>query len=270
MNEVLLAFRALVEQVRLVWRDGRRLVRRVIAACGTSKRGTRAQMTSSPAPLASVPLVVLRSTTDREQTELSDLVQSLSAEGYQVAPRGPQWVVYTEISDRRKSVIGESPQDSRGITALNERVRSGSLRKRRRDDSAIASAASLAPTVLIVDDDRATVDIFAQVLRLEGFEVRTALSAESGLRAAQASRPDAILVDFRMPLTNGVEFLRLLRADEGHRDTPVAVVTGDYSLDDTVAGELHQLGARVVFKPLLLAELVDLTRRLLAGRPSIQ
>jgi two-component system OmpR family response regulator len=124
--------------------------------------------------------------------------------------------------------------------------------------------------VLIVDDDRATVDIFAQVLRLEGFEVRTALSAESGLRAAQASCPDAILVDFRMPLTNGVEFLRRLRADEGHRDTPVAVVTGDYSLDDTVADELHQLGARVVFKPLLLAELVDLTRRLLAGRPSIQ
>jgi DNA-binding response OmpR family regulator len=73
-----------------------------------------------------------------------------------------------------------------------------------------------------------------------------------------------------MPLANGVEFLRRLRADEGHRDTPVAVVTGDYSLDDTVAGELHQLGARVVFKPLLLAELVELTRRLLAGRPSIQ
>jgi hypothetical protein len=143
MNEVLLAFRALVEQVRLVWRDARRLVRRVIAACGTSKRGTRAHMTSSPTPLASVPLVVLRSTTDREQTELSDLVQSLSAEGYQVAPRGPQWVVYTEITDRRKSFIGESPQDSRRMAAMTERARSGSLRQRRRDDSGNASAAPL-------------------------------------------------------------------------------------------------------------------------------
>jgi hypothetical protein len=143
MNEVLLAFRALVEQVRLVWRDARRLVRRVIAACGTSKRGTRAPMTSSPTPLASVPLVVLRSTTDREQTELSDLVQSLSAEGYQVAPRGPQWVVYTEITDRRKSFIGESPQDSRRMAAMTERARSGSLRQRRRDDSGNASAAPL-------------------------------------------------------------------------------------------------------------------------------
>jgi CheY-like chemotaxis protein len=268
MNEVLLACRALVEQVRLVSRDGRRLIRRLIAVCETSK-GSRVQMTPSSTPLASVPLVVLSSTTEREQIELNGLVQSLSAEGYQAVGRGPQWVVYTEITDRRTSVIGKSPQSSRGIAALSERVQSGSLRQRRRNDSGIASAAPLAPTVLIVDDDRATVDIFAQTLRLEGFEVRTALSAESGMRAVLANRPDAILVDFGMPLANGLEFLRRLRADERHRDTPVAVVTGDYFLDDTIATELHQLGAGVVFKPLLCAELVDLTRRLLAGRASI-
>jgi CheY-like chemotaxis protein len=268
MNEVLLACRALVEQVRLVSRDGRRLIRRLIAVCETSK-GSRVQMTPSSTPLASVPLVVLSSTTEREQIELNGLVQSLSAEGYQAVGRGPQWIVYTEITDRRTSVIGESPQSSRGIAALSGRLQSGSLRQRRRNDGGIASAARLAPTVLIVDDDRATADSFAQVLHLEGYEVRTALSVESGIRAVQASRPDAILVDFRMSLANGVEFLRWLRADEGHRDTPVAVVTGDDPLDDTVATELHQLGARVAFKPLLRAELVDLTHRLLAGRASI-
>jgi CheY-like chemotaxis protein len=226
-------------------------------------------MTTGPTPLAVVPLVVLRSTTEREQIELHDLVQSLSAEGYQVVGRGPQWVVYTEITDRRRSVIGESPQSSRGIAGMSERLQRGSVRQRRRNDSGIASAAPLAPTVLIVDDDRQTVDIFAEVLRLEGFDVRTALSAESGMRAVQTRCPDAILVDFRMPLANGVDFLRRLRTDEEHRDTPVAIVTGD-SLDDTVATELHQLGASVAFKPLLVPELVDLTRRLLAGRASIQ
>ena len=151
---------------------------------------------------------------------------------------------------------------------MSERVQSAWLRQRRRSDIGISSAAPLARTVLIVDDDRPTVEIYAEVLRLEGFEVRTAFSTESGMRAVQASRPDAILVDFNMPLANGVEFLRRLRADAGHRDTPVVVVTGD-SLDETVASELHQLGARVAFKPLLVAELVVLTRRLLAGRTSI-
>jgi hypothetical protein len=114
MHEVRLAFRALIEQVRLLLRDGRRLIRRLVAVCDPSKPTSRAPMTSSPAPLASVPLVVLRSTTERERIELNDLVQRLSAEGYQVAQRGPQWIVYTEIADRRTSVIGRSPQGNRG------------------------------------------------------------------------------------------------------------------------------------------------------------
>jgi CheY-like chemotaxis protein len=267
MNEVLLAYRALVEQVRLVLRDGRRLIRRLIAVCETSK-SSRARMTSSPTPLASVPLVVLRSTTEREHVELNGLVQSLSAEGHQVVGCGPQWVVYTEITDRRKLLIGESSQSSRGIAPTSEHIQDGSLRQRRRSDSGIASAAPPVRTVLIVDDDPATVDTFAEVLRLEGFEVRTALSTESGMRAVQASRPDAILIDFNMPLANGVEFLRWLRADEWHRGTPVAIVTGG-SLDDPVATELHQLGASVAYKPLLGIELVALTRQLLARRVSI-
>jgi CheY-like chemotaxis protein len=266
MNEVLLAYRALVEQVRLVLRDGRRLIRRLLAVCETSKR-SRVRMTSSPTPLASVPLGVLRSTSVRARVDLNSLVESPSGEGAQVVWCGPQWVVYTEITDRRKFLIGESSQ-CRGIAAISEQVQSESLRQRRRSDSGIASAAPLVRTVLIVDDDPATVDTFAEVLRLEGFEVRTALSTESGMRALQARCPDAILIDFNMPLANGVEFLRWLRADEWHRGTPVAIVTGD-SLDDTVATELHQLGASVAFKPLLGVELVALTRRLLAHRVSV-
>jgi hypothetical protein len=46
---------------------------------------------------------VLRSTTERERIELDVLAQSLSADGYQVIRRGPQWLVYTQIIDRRKS-----------------------------------------------------------------------------------------------------------------------------------------------------------------------
>jgi hypothetical protein len=111
-NEVLLAFRGLVEQVRLGLHDGRRLIR-LIAACHTSADGSTVQAPSSPTPLVSVPLVVLRPTTAREQIELNDLVQILGADGYHVAPRGPQWVVYTEIADRRKPAIGRSAQDRR-------------------------------------------------------------------------------------------------------------------------------------------------------------
>jgi hypothetical protein len=134
MSDLRLAFRSLIEQVRLVLRDGRRLIRRLIAACDTSKPFMRLPMTSSPAPLASVPLVVLRATTEREQIELRDLVQRLTAGGYQIAGHGPQWVVYTEITERRTSVVGRWPQEGGGITAMREWVGHGALRHCRSDD----------------------------------------------------------------------------------------------------------------------------------------
>ncbi len=127
---------------------------------------------------------------------------------------------------------------------------------------AVASERQTA-TILIVDDDEGVTQTFARMLRLEGFEVRTALTAESGLREADSSRPNAIILDLRMPLVDGIGFLRQLRANDAHRDVPVAIVTGDYFLDDEISSELRELGAELRFKPLWLEDLVGLARTLL-------
>ena len=66
--------------------------------------------------------------------------------------------------------------------------------------------------ILIVDDDEGVTQTFARMLRLEGYQVRTAMNAETGLREAEHSRPDAIILDLRMPLVDGLGFLRRLRA----------------------------------------------------------
>ena len=120
-----------------------------------------------------------------------------------------------------------------------------------------------AGTILIVDDDEGVTTTFARMLRLEGFEVLTAVNGEMGLREAAAYHPDAIILDLRMPLVDGLRFLRRLRADNEHRHIPVAIVTGDYFLDDEVSAELRALGAEVKFKPLWLDDLVGLARDLL-------
>jgi DNA-binding response OmpR family regulator len=117
--------------------------------------------------------------------------------------------------------------------------------------------------ILIVDDDEGVTTTFARMLRLEGFDVRTAINGEMGLKEAALSHPDAIILDLRMPLVDGLRFLRRLRADDAQRGTPVAIVTGDYFLDDDIASELRQLGAEVKFKPLWLEDLVGLARHLL-------
>lgn len=122
--------------------------------------------------------------------------------------------------------------------------------------------------VLIIDDDEAVTQTFAGILRLEGHEVRTAIDAESGLRQADALHPDAIIVDLRMPLINGLGFLYRLRSREQCKNTPVAIVTADYTLDESIPRELAELGAQLHFKPLWLEDVVDLAHSLLASDPA--
>ena len=129
----------------------------------------------------------------------------------------------------------------------------------------IASAPEATATtrrILIVDDDRAVADTFSRMLKLEGFDVTTALSAEAGLELAEQIRPHAIILDLRMPIVNGLQFLRIVRARPNLVEVPVAIVTGDYFLGESTALELRSLGASVRFKPLWLEDLVALARAL--------
>ena len=118
-------------------------------------------------------------------------------------------------------------------------------------------------TILIVDDDEGVTQTFARMLRLEGYQVRTAMTAETGLHDAGTVHPDAIILDLRMPLVDGLGFLRRLREREDTRATPVAIVTGDYFLEDDISLEVRALGAELRFKPLWLEDLVGLARDLL-------
>jgi len=132
---------------------------------------------------------------------------------------------------------------------------------------------SIAPApagrLLIVDDDDATRETFARILMLEGYEVRIATNAESGLREIESGYPDAVILDLRMPFINGLGLLYRLRTVEPDRRMPVMVVTGDQCLDDSIIDELHELGADVRFKPLWIEDLVDVARSLLKRRTDL-
>jgi CheY-like chemotaxis protein len=117
-------------------------------------------------------------------------------------------------------------------------------------------------TILIVDDDRSVADTFARILKLEGFTVATAFNADEGIGLAKTVNPSAIILDMRMPITNGLQFLRMVREMPQLAATPVAIVTGDYFLPDPIQAELKQLGAEIRFKPLWLEDLIALARSL--------
>ena len=132
---------------------------------------------------------------------------------------------------------------------------------------------SMAPThrVLVVDDDEALRSVYSRVLTKEGYAVQMAASAEDALAYVKQERPDAILLDLRMPLINGVGFLYRLRQDPANQNIAVALITGETTLDESTIGDLRSLSAQVWHKPLSLDDIRRVTRALLnpGGSPSL-
>jgi CheY-like chemotaxis protein len=125
-------------------------------------------------------------------------------------------------------------------------------------------------TVLVVDDDEGVALTFSRMLRLHGYQVVTATNSETGLALATAHTPDAVILDLRMPIVGGLEFLRRLRRLEAGRTssaTMVTIVTGDYFIEEPIAAEIQQLGAEVCFKPLWIDDLVDVVDKMLTPAP---
>lgn len=151
----------------------------------------------------------------------------------------------------------------RSAAGLKTRESAGEIKPRIIGDNLIERRRA---RLLIIDDDELTRATFAQMLRLEGHEVETAQSAKAALSDAFVLAPDAIIVDLRMPVMDGLTFVRHLRAQENGRMTPVAMVTGDYSMNEITSDALKDLGVTVCFKPLWLEDLVKLAGSLLSDR----
>jgi two-component system response regulator MprA len=118
--------------------------------------------------------------------------------------------------------------------------------------------------VLVIDDDEGLRSLFARALTREGYSVQVASTAEEGLGHVARERPDAILLDLKMPLINGVGFLYRLRENPANQDIPVALITGERALDEATVNDLLALSAQVWHKPLSLDDLRRIARTLLA------
>jgi DNA-binding response OmpR family regulator len=85
------------------------------------------------------------------------------------------------------------------------------------------------PRVLVVDDEANHARVIAIGLRIEGFDVETAVNADGALRMLEAQDFDLAVVDLMMPGTNGIQLARLLR--ERYPHTRV-VLTSAYHLSE--------------------------------------
>jgi CheY-like chemotaxis protein/two-component sensor histidine kinase len=89
----------------------------------------------------------------------------------------------------------------------------------------MATPTAVGTSVLVIEDDPGAVRLLRTYLESEGYEAVVAADGESGIAAARASAPAAIILDVLLPGIDGWEVLRRLKADPGLRDVPVVVVT---------------------------------------------
>lgn len=90
-------------------------------------------------------------------------------------------------------------------------------------DTLIGSVVS--PVALVVDDDRAIVDVLSRTLKQRGFAVMAAFDGKEALAAVERVRPHIILLDLRMPVMDGYEVLTRLKLDPETADIPIVIMS---------------------------------------------
>ncbi|GAB3452396.1 response regulator transcription factor [Actinophytocola sediminis] len=119
--------------------------------------------------------------------------------------------------------------------------------------------------VLVVDDEATLAELVSMALRLEGWDVRSALDGTTAVRTAREFRPDAVVLDVMLPDLSGLEVLRRMRGDAPA--LPVLFLTARDAVEDRIAG-LTAGGDDYVTKPFSLEE-VTLRLRALMRRTGI-
>jgi DNA-binding NtrC family response regulator len=117
--------------------------------------------------------------------------------------------------------------------------------------------------VLIVDDDKAFLQILAERMQNRGMEVSTAESAAEALKMLEKESYDAVLLDLMMPEMGGIEALQIMRKKQP--EVQVIFVTGHPSVSKGV--EAIKLGAMdFIPKPVDMAELTEKIHQAKASR----
>jgi two-component system chemotaxis response regulator CheY len=119
-----------------------------------------------------------------------------------------------------------------------------------------------ARTCLVVDDSRVVRKVARRILEGRGFAVEEAADGALALEACRRAMPDAVLLDWNMPVMNGIEFLKALRGEFGPGNPPVLFCTTETEIsfieqaiahgaqefimkpfdEDIIAGKFAQVG----------------------------
>ena len=121
-------------------------------------------------------------------------------------------------------------------------------------------------TVLIVDDFDDNRQMYAEFLTLAGFRTHQAVDGAEALQKAQDLQPDVVVMDLSLPVLDGWEATRRLKADPRTRHIAVLALTG-HAFEGELEGGAREAGCDAFLaKPCLPEDLLDAVTAILANR----
>lgn len=88
------------------------------------------------------------------------------------------------------------------------------------------------PKLLLVEDNEMNRDMLSRRLQRRGFEVVIAMDGAQGVAMAASEKPDLILMDMSLPVLDGWEATRRIKADDSTKHIPVIAITSHAMADD--------------------------------------
>lgn len=126
----------------------------------------------------------------------------------------------------------------------------------------------MSPLLLLVDDEPDLLKALCVRLRASGMTCETANNGQEALEKIKKQKPDLILLDLLMPIMDGYEFCRKVKANPQMASIPIMIVTAVPERAMSVSPE--ELGAAViVHKPFDSHELLVIVQKVLSGEPMI-
>src|SRR3954447_6130623 len=125
------------------------------------------------------------------------------------------------------------------------------------------------PKILLIEDERALVEVLAANLEREGYDVLVAYEGQDGLRQAQLKLPALIVLDLMLPVKPGLEVARELRSGARTREIPIVMVTAKAEESDQLVG--FAMGADdYVTKPYSMKVLIERIKKELRRRQATE
>ena len=121
--------------------------------------------------------------------------------------------------------------------------------------------------IQVIDDDPSIVNLLQENFELEGYKVVCGFDGLMAIQLARKHKPNLIIMDVNMPMTNGLKAMEMIRANEQTKNIPIILVTGEVS-DRVFPKVAATQRVMHIKKPIDLEELNSLVRQVLKQYPT--